>query len=69
MTRLLRSFGYALTGLRYAFQTQANLRIHVAISLVVIALGLGVQLGPIEWTRSNKHTGVRHLPVRMVARR
>lgn len=21
-------------------------------------------LGPIEWTRSNKHTGVRHLPVR-----
>ena len=27
------------------------------------------QLGPIEWTRSNKHTGVRHLPVRMVARR
>jgi len=27
------------------------------------------QLGPIEWTRSNKHTGVRHLPVRMVERR
>jgi cytochrome P450 len=24
--------------------------------------------GPIEWTRSNKHTGVRHLPVRLVAR-
>lgn len=26
------------------------------------------QTGPIEWTRSNKHTGVRHLPVRLVAR-
>lgn len=24
--------------------------------------------GPIEWTRSNKHTGVRHLPVRLVPR-
>ena len=21
--------------------------------------------GPIEWTRSNKHTGVRHMPVRL----
>jgi len=49
MSRLVRSFGFALAGLRYAFQTQANVRIHVAISLVVIALGLGVQLGPIEW--------------------
>jgi len=24
--------------------------------------------GPCEWTRSNKHTGLRHLPVRVVAR-
>jgi cytochrome P450 len=22
--------------------------------------------GPVEWTRSNKHTGLRHLPVRYV---
>ena len=49
MTRLLRSFGFALTGLRYAFRTQANLRIHTVISLVVIAIGLWVQLSPIEW--------------------
>lgn len=25
--------------------------------------------GPIEWTRSNRHTGVRHLPARLVERR
>ncbi|MBI5564366.1 MAG: diacylglycerol kinase family protein [Chloroflexi bacterium] len=49
MTRLLRSFGFALTGLRYAFRTQVNFRIHIAISLAVIAIGLGVQLGSIEW--------------------
>lgn len=24
--------------------------------------------GPVEWTRSNKHTGVRHMPVRLQAR-
>lgn len=42
-------FGFALTGLRYAFRTQANFRIHIVISLAVIAIGLGVPLGPIEW--------------------
>ncbi|MEO8604427.1 MAG: cytochrome P450, partial [bacterium] len=24
--------------------------------------------GPLEWTRSNKHTGVRHMPVRLMPR-
>jgi hypothetical protein len=24
--------------------------------------------GPVEWTRSNKHTGIRHLPVRLAPR-
>jgi hypothetical protein len=23
------------------------------------------QLAPVEWTRSNRHTGIRHLPVRL----
>jgi diacylglycerol kinase len=49
MRRLLASFGFALTGLRYAFRTQANFRIHTVISLAVMAIGLGLQLGPIEW--------------------
>jgi cytochrome P450 len=25
--------------------------------------------GPVEWTRSNKHTGVRHMPVALTLRR
>jgi cytochrome P450 len=25
--------------------------------------------GEVEWTRSNKHTGIRHLPIRFRARR
>ena len=24
--------------------------------------------GPVEWTRTNKHTGIRHLPVRLTPR-
>ncbi len=32
----------------------------------LLARCTGVELdGPPEWTRSNKHTGLRHLPVRM----
>ena len=27
-----------------------------------------VPAGPVEWTRSNKHTGVRHMPVKLVTR-
>jgi cytochrome P450 len=23
------------------------------------------QAGPVEWTRSNRHTGIRHLPLRL----
>ena len=49
MSRLLASFGFALTGLRYAFRTEANFRIHTIISLAVIVIGLGMQLEPIEW--------------------
>ncbi len=49
MARLLRSFGYAFQGIGYALRTQANLRIHVAISALVIAAGLWLQLAPIEW--------------------
>ncbi len=49
MRRLLKSFGYAFDGLHYAFRTQANLRIHLVISLAVIVVGLWVQLGSIEW--------------------
>ena len=22
--------------------------------------------GPVEWVRSNKHTGLRHMPVRLI---
>lgn len=49
MHRLFRSFGYALAGLKYAFRTQANLRIHTVIAIIVIAAGLGWQLSAIEW--------------------
>ncbi len=47
--RLLRSFGHAFAGIGYSLKTQANLRIHVAITLAVIVAGLWLQISPIEW--------------------
>jgi diacylglycerol kinase len=49
MKRLLRSFGYAGEGIGYAIRTQANVRIHLTITTLVIIAGLWLQLSPIEW--------------------
>jgi len=49
MRRLLKSFYYASQGIGYAFRTQANLRIHFAISIVVAIAGVWLQLSAIEW--------------------
>jgi cytochrome P450 len=46
----------------------ARLEIRVVLD-ALLARCAGIELrGPIEWTRSNKHTGVRHMWVRMRAR-
>jgi cytochrome P450 len=41
-------------------------RIEIAVVLdALLARGLDLALdGPVEWARSNKHNGMRHLPVR-----
>ena len=46
---LLQSFRYAFAGLGHALRTQRNTRIHLAISAVVIALGLWLRLPPGHW--------------------
>ena len=45
----------------------ARLEIRVLVEAMLDAVGGLERTGPVEWTRSNKHTGVRHLPVRAVA--
>lgn len=46
----------------------ARLEIRVVVEEMVRTVASMEPLGPIEWTRSNKHTGVRHLPVELVPR-
>ena len=48
-SNLLTSFRYAFAGLWYLLRTQRNARIHISISLVIIALGLWLGLNTTQW--------------------
>lgn len=43
------SFRHALDGIRWAFSTQPNFRIHAAIATAVIAMGVFFRIQPLEW--------------------
>ncbi len=45
----LISFRYAFAGLAYILRTQRNMWIHIAIAAGVVALGLWLGLGRMEW--------------------
>ncbi len=47
----------------------ARLEIRVVLDELCARVGTVELAGPVEWTRSNKHTGIRHLPVRMTPTR
>jgi diacylglycerol kinase (ATP) len=49
ITARMRSFRYAVRGLRAAFQSEHNAWIHAAASTVVIAAGTVVGLSRLEW--------------------
>ena len=43
----------------------ARLEMRLVFGALMDRFGRFDAAGPVEWTRSNKHTGIRHLPVRM----
>ena len=46
---LKTSFGFAFSGLFYAVRTQRNMRIHLALAGLVIAVGVYLGLGWTQW--------------------
>jgi cytochrome P450 len=46
----------------------ARLEVRLMLDALLDRFDAIVPTGPIEWTRSNKHTGVRHMPVQLVPR-
>lgn len=49
MRRLIKSFGYALSGIAYTVKTQLNFRIHLTAVLIVGLAGWYFQLSAHEW--------------------
>lgn len=49
MSSFFRSFGYAFEGIVYAVRTQRNMRVHLAITAVVIVAGLYFRISAVEW--------------------
>jgi cytochrome P450 len=46
----------------------ARLEIRLMLAALVDQVDRIESVGPVEWTRTNKHNGVRHMPVELVAR-
>jgi len=47
--RFFRSFIYALQGIRHVFGTEANMKIHLVFTLLVIVCGLFFKISATEW--------------------
>lgn len=46
---MIKSFQYALEGFLSAVRSEANLRFHIASTVIVIALGFWLHIASVEW--------------------
>lgn len=49
MVHTIRSFKYAFAGIREAFQSERNMKIHLLLTILAIVLGIILKLSHIEW--------------------
>ena len=49
MKKFIRGFGFAFSGLKYAFATQLNFRVHVFAAVLVICLSFYLHISAAEW--------------------
>jgi len=49
MNRFLKSFTYAVAGIKYAFATQGNFRFHVGVTVLIVLTGFFFNLTINEW--------------------
>ncbi|MBP2241666.1 undecaprenol kinase [Cytobacillus eiseniae] len=47
--RLIKSFGFAFTGIRTAILSERNMKIHLCITIIVIFASIGLSISMIEW--------------------
>lgn len=49
MSRLTKSFGFAIKGIQYVFASEANIKIHLIVSLLVVICGFIFNISITEW--------------------
>jgi diacylglycerol kinase len=49
VSKLIKSFGYAFSGLWMAVKTERNIKIHLFVAILVIVLGLYLSLTSAKW--------------------
>lgn len=49
MSKFIRGFGYAFSGLGYAFKSQLNFKVHIFIAFLVGFAGYWFKLSATEW--------------------
>ena len=49
MIHIIRSFKYALDGIKEAFQSEKNMKVHFLLAILAIILGIILKISPIEW--------------------
>ncbi len=49
MKRFFRSFGYAWQGVKAVFASEKNMKIHVAVALLVVFFGFVFRISATEW--------------------
>ena len=49
MAKFIAGFGYAFQGLWYSLRTQINMRVHLAIALLALALGIALRISSVEF--------------------
>lgn len=49
MRHFFKSVAYAVSGIRSAFKSERNFRIHLALMIIVIILGIYLEVSPEAW--------------------
>lgn len=50
MRKFFKGFYHAFDGIKYAFQTQINMRFHILVGVIVIIAGFIFKLTQLEWS-------------------
>ncbi len=49
MIHVVKSFKYAFSGIKEAFQSEKNMKVHFLLMILAIVLGIALKLSSVEW--------------------